>query len=58
MTNIQCVECGNDIALSSAYDFYNGNVRCSTCSALLQVHIKDSMIQGTPVVVEKGKKTK
>ena len=43
--NIRCLSCGHTIDLDSAYSDYEGQIRCYTCNALLEVKLSDSLIK-------------
>lgn len=43
--NIRCLSCGHTIDLDEAYSDYEGQIKCYTCSALLEVKLSDSIIQ-------------
>lgn len=43
---INCIGCGHAFGLDDSYSDYEGLIRCSTCSILLDVKIDDGMIKG------------
>jgi len=42
---INCLSCGHGIELDEAYSDYEGQVKCNTCSALLEVKFEESLIK-------------
>jgi len=42
---INCLSCGHTIDLDDAYSDYEGQVKCYTCSALLQIRLEDSSVK-------------
>jgi len=42
---INCLSCGHTIDLDDAYSDYEGQVKCYTCSALLEVKLEESCIK-------------
>ncbi|MEI8355805.1 MAG: hypothetical protein WCG31_06930 [Deltaproteobacteria bacterium] len=42
---INCLSCGHTIDLDEAYSDYEGQVKCYTCSALLEVKLEDNLIK-------------
>ncbi len=36
---LNCLGCGHSINLSEEYEDYSGNIRCSSCSAILKVKL-------------------
>jgi len=44
---INCLSCGHTIDLDEAYSDYEGQVKCYTCSALLEVKLEESLIPTT-----------
>jgi len=42
---ISCLSCGHTIDLDDAYSDYEGQIKCYTCSALLEVKLSDSLIK-------------
>lgn len=42
---INCLSCGHTIDLDEAYSDYEGQVKCYTCSALLEVKLEGSLIK-------------
>ena len=46
MTKINCICCGFSINLDDSYDDYEGQVKCFTCNALLEVKLVEGMVKG------------
>jgi len=42
---INCLSCGHSIELDEAYRDYEGQVKCSTCSALLEVKLEEGLVK-------------
>jgi len=42
---INCLSCGHTVDLDDAYSDYEGQIKCYTCSALLEVKLSDSLIK-------------
>jgi DNA-directed RNA polymerase subunit RPC12/RpoP len=42
---INCLSCGHGIELDEAYSDYEGQVKCSTCSALLEVKLEEGLVK-------------
>jgi len=42
---INCLSCGHTIDLDDAYSDYEGQIKCYTCNALLEVKLSDSLIK-------------
>ncbi len=42
---INCLSCGHTIDLDEAYSGYEGQVKCYTCSALLEIKLEESLIK-------------
>ena len=42
---INCLSCGHTIELDEAYSDYEGQVKCYTCSALLEIKLEESLIK-------------
>ncbi len=42
---INCLSCGHTIDLDETYSDYEGQVKCYTCSALLEVKLEESLIK-------------
>lgn len=38
---IICLSCGHKVDLGDAYDDYAGQIRCATCSAMLEVKTEE-----------------
>jgi DNA-directed RNA polymerase subunit RPC12/RpoP len=47
---INCLSCGHTIELDEAYSDYEGQVKCCTCSALLEVKLEESLIKSVKVL--------
>ena len=41
---INCLSCGHTIDLDEAYSDYEGQVKCYTCSALLEINLEESLV--------------
>lgn len=52
--NIRCLSCGHIIDLDDAYSDYEGQIKCYTCSALLEVKLSDSLIRSTNLFCPTG----
>ncbi len=42
---INCLSCGHTVDLDDAYSDYEGQIKCYTCNALLEVKLSDSLIK-------------
>ena len=42
---INCLSCGHTIDLDETYSDYEGQVKCYTCSALLEVKLEEDCIK-------------
>lgn len=42
---INCLACGHGVELDEAYSDYEGPVKCSTCSALLEIKLAESRVK-------------
>ncbi len=47
---INCLSCGHTIDLDDAYSDYEGQVKCYTCSALLEIKLEDFCIKAVRFV--------
>lgn len=47
---INCLSCGHTIDLDDAYSDYEGQVKCYTCSALLEVKLEDCSIKAVKFI--------
>jgi hypothetical protein len=45
MIKVNCICCGFNITLDDSYDDYEGQVKCFTCSALLEVKLVEGMVK-------------
>jgi DNA-directed RNA polymerase subunit N (RpoN/RPB10) len=45
--NIRCLGCGHTIDLDDSYRDYEGQVKCYTCQALLEVKLSDGLIRSS-----------
>ncbi len=43
--NIRCLSCGHTIDLDDAYSDYDGQIKCYTCSALLEIKLEESLVK-------------
>ena len=42
---INCLSCGHNLDLDETYCDYEGQVKCYTCSALLEIKLEESLIK-------------
>ncbi len=42
---INCLSCGHSIDLDEAYSDYEGQAKCYTCSALLEIKLEESLVK-------------
>ena len=42
---INCTACGHKVDLDDAYDDYEGQVKCYTCGALLEIRAEEGKIK-------------
>ena len=42
---INCLSCGHTVDLDDAYSDYEGQIKCYTCSAVLEIKLSDSLIK-------------
>ena len=47
---INCLSCGFKIDLDDAYDDYDGQVKCFTCNAILEIKLDQGNIKKVQVV--------
>ena len=47
---INCLSCGHTIELNEAYSDYEGQVKCYTCSALLEVKLEESLVKSVKIL--------
>lgn len=47
---INCVSCGFKIDLDDGYDDYEGQVKCFTCNAILEIKLDQGNIKRVQVV--------
>jgi len=47
---INCLSCGHTIDLDDAYSDYEGQVKCYTCSALLEIKLEDSSVKSVKFI--------
>jgi DNA-directed RNA polymerase subunit RPC12/RpoP len=47
---INCLSCGHTIDIDEAYSDYEGQVKCYTCSALLEIKLEESLIKSVKVI--------
>ena len=47
---INCLSCGFKIDLDDAYDDYEGQVKCFTCNAILEIKLDQGNIKKVQVV--------
>ena len=45
MIKVNCICCGFNITLDDSYDDYEGQVKCFTCSTLLEVKLVEGMVK-------------
>ena len=45
MIKVNCLSCGHSINLDDAYSDYEGQVKCFTCSTLLEVRLEEGNIK-------------
>lgn len=43
---INCLSCGHKVDLDSAYDNYEGEIKCFACGALLHIRMEDGHLKG------------
>jgi DNA-directed RNA polymerase subunit N (RpoN/RPB10) len=43
--NIRCLSCGHTIDLDGTYSDYEGQIKCYTCNALLEVKMRNSLVK-------------
>ncbi|QVL49906.1 MAG: hypothetical protein KFB96_05340 [Thiocapsa sp.] len=43
--NIHCMSCGHSIELGSAYETYQGPLRCVVCKTLMTVRIEEGQLR-------------
>ena len=47
---INCLGCGHTIDLDDNYSDYDGQVKCYTCSALLELKLVDSLVKSVKFI--------
>ena len=47
---INCLGCGHTIDLDDSYSDYDGQVKCYTCSALLELKLVDSLVKSVKFI--------
>jgi hypothetical protein len=45
--NIRCLGCGHTIDLDDSYSDYEGQIKCYTCQALLEVKLSDGLVRSS-----------
>jgi len=45
--NIRCLSCGHTIDLEECYCDYEGQIKCYTCQALLEVKVNDGLVRSS-----------
>lgn len=45
--NIRCLSCGHTIDLDETYSDYEGQIKCYTCQALLEVQLSDGLVRSS-----------
>jgi len=43
--NVNCLSCGHSLDLRSAYDDYEGPIRCFICGSLLTIHTEEGRVK-------------
>jgi len=51
---INCLSCGHTVDLDDAYSDYEGQIKCYTCNALLEVKLSDSLIKSVKLYRQTG----
>jgi len=51
---INCLSCGHTIDLDEIYSDYEGQIKCFTCGAILEVKLSDSLIVAVRIFRETG----
>ena len=52
--NIRCLSCGYTIDLDDDYSDYEGQIKCYTCHALLEVKLSDGFVRSTHLYCQAG----
>jgi DNA-directed RNA polymerase subunit N (RpoN/RPB10) len=47
---INCLSCGFSVNLTDAYDDYEGQVRCFTCGAILEIKTQEGSVRSVKSV--------
>jgi len=47
---INCLSCGHTVDLDETYSDYEGQVKCFTCNALLEVKLEEGLIKAVKLV--------
>jgi hypothetical protein len=47
---INCLSCGHNICLDETYSDYEGQVKCYTCSALLEIKLEESLAKSVKFI--------
>lgn len=45
--NIRCLGCGHTIDIDDSYSDYEGQIKCYTCQALLEVKLSDGLVRSS-----------
>lgn len=45
--NIRCLGCGHTVDLDDSYGDYEGQIKCYTCQALLEVKLSDGLVRSS-----------
>jgi len=47
---VNCLSCGHKVDLDDAYSDYEGQVKCFTCGAVLQVRTEEGSLKSVRIV--------
>lgn len=51
---INCLSCGHNIDLDEAYSDYEGQIKCYTCSAVLECKLNESLVKAVKLFRQTG----
>ena len=50
MIKINCLSCGHNIDLDETYSDYEGQVKCYSCSALLEIKLEEGLVKAVKFI--------
>lgn len=50
---LKCLGCGHNVDLDDTYNHYQGQIKCFTCGAMLEVKIEEGYLKSLNIVLKK-----